>query len=195
MTMTNRSSGDTTTRNIRPGTAKQKGVRRVSGRKPEVSALALARRLGRVLAARGWMCACAESCTGGQLSQTITAIPGSSAWFERGFVTYSNRSKAELLGVPERVIARYGAVSEETARAMAEGALRASAVQLRVAITGIAGPGGGRPGRPVGTVFLAYARAGGDTETERRRFRGGRHAVRRSAVLAALAGLCARVRD
>lgn len=156
----------------------------------EKRALSLARRLGRLLSARGWKCACAESCTGGYLAQTITAIPGSSGWFERGFVSYSNLSKTQLLGVPAHVLERHGAVSEAAARAMAEGALHASQAQIAVAITGIAGPGGARPGKPVGTVFLALARDGHETESEQHRYRGGRQAVRQSAVLAALEGLC-----
>ena len=183
------------TRNIRPGGAKQKTVPKPTAGEAEVRARVLAGRLGRLLLKRGWMCACAESCTGGFLAQTITAIPGSSNWFDRGFVTYSNLSKTQLLGVPARVIARYGAVSEATARAMVEGALRAGAVQVAAAVTGIAGPGGGRPGKPVGTVFVAIARKGGETASERCRFHGGRQAVRQAAVIAALEGLCKRVRN
>jgi nicotinamide-nucleotide amidase len=184
--MTTRSNKAKQTPNIRPGTAKQK----IAQRPWDDRVLTTARRLGRLLRGRGWMCACAESCTGGKLSQIITAVPGSSGWFERGFVTYSNLSKIQMLGLSAGTIARHGAVSEAAARAMAEGALRASAAQIAVAITGIAGPGGGRPGKPVGTVFLAFARTGDETKTERHWFRGGRQAVRRAAVLAALEGLC-----
>src|SRR5438309_4586701 len=117
----------------------------------------LAEQVGRAALARGSMIATAESCTGGLVAAALTAVPGSSAWFERGFVTYSNGAKAAMLGVPNEVIARHGAVSEETAAAMARGAVQASAAQWSVAITGIAGPGGATPGKPVGTVGFAWA--------------------------------------
>ena len=155
--------------------------------------LAVAALVGEHLLARGWKLATAESCTGGMVAAAVTDIAGSSAWFERGFVTYSNESKIELLGVPADVIATRGAVSEETARAMAEGALRKSHAQISVAITGIAGPGGAVPGKPVGTVCFAYSRqskAGGfDTQSETMHFDGDRAAVRNCSVMHALEGL------
>jgi nicotinamide-nucleotide amidase len=154
---------------------------------------ALAARLGARLAGSGATCATAESCTGGLVAGAITDVPGSSAWFERGFVTYSNEAKVELLGVPEATLAQHGAVSEATARAMAEGALARSRAGLAVAITGIAGPGGGSAAKPVGTVCFAWAVRGDATIATTRRFDGDRFAVRRAAVAAALAGLLAAV--
>lgn len=147
----------------------------------------VSRQLGRRLQARRAMLATAESCTGGWVAQAITAIAGSSAWFERGYVTYSNAAKREALGVPARTLARYGAVSEPTARAMAAGALRRSRASIALAITGIAGPGGGAPGKPVGTVCFAWAR-GREVRSETRRFAGGRAQVRRQSVLHAMRG-------
>ncbi len=119
--------------------------------------LELSTRLGIALRQHGWMLTLAESCTGGWAAQTVTAIPGSSAWFERGFVTYSNAAKIEMLGVLPETIAQYGAVSEQTAREMALGALRHSHAQCAAAITGIAGPDGGTLEKPVGTVCFAWA--------------------------------------
>ena len=126
--------------------------------------LTLADALGKALAARGWRTATAESCTGGLVAGAITAIAGSSAWFDRGFVTYTNEAKSELLGVPAALIAREGAVSEVVARAMADGALARSRADLVVAVTGIAGPGGGSVAKPVGTVCFAWGRRGGAVE-------------------------------
>lgn len=117
----------------------------------------LALALGDRLRSRGWRLATAESCTGGLLAAACTAVAGSSDWFERGFVTYSNEAKSSLLGVEPQAIAQHGAVSEAVARQMARGALRAAPVQLAVSVTGIAGPGGAVPGKPVGTVWLAWA--------------------------------------
>jgi nicotinamide-nucleotide amidase len=150
---------------------------------------ALARDLGAHLRRRGWQCATAESCTGGLAAGAITEIAGSSEWFDRGFVTYSNEAKQELLGVPEVTLRQHGAVSEPTARAMAEGALARSRAQLAVAITGVAGPGGGTPDKPVGMVCFAWARRGEGTRALTRHFPGDRAAVRRAAVIEALAGL------
>ncbi|WP_457330509.1 CinA family protein, partial [Rhizobacter sp. P5_C2] len=113
--------------------------------------------LARVLRQRGGSIATAESCTGGLIAAACTSVAGSSDWFERGFVTYSNEAKTQMLGVPAALIAQHGAVSEEVARAMAEGALRHSPARFAVAVTGIAGPGGAVPGKPVGTVWLAWA--------------------------------------
>lgn len=135
------------------------------------------------------MCATAESCTGGLVAGAITDIAGSSAWFDRGFVTYTNEAKMDLLGVSGATLRDHGAVSEPTAQAMAEGALARSLAQLTVAITGIAGPGGGSPDKPVGTVCFAWAGKGLPTTAITRRFAGGRGEVRRAAVVAALEGL------
>jgi nicotinamide-nucleotide amidase len=154
---------------------------------------ARAAELLRALRANGWTCATAESCTGGLVAGAITAIAGSSDVFERGFVTYSNAAKTELLGVPAATIEAQGAVSEATAQAMAEGALARSAAQVAVAVTGIAGPGGGTPDKPVGTVCFAWARRGGATRAETHRLPGDRTAVRRESVGIALAGLTATV--
>jgi len=134
------------------------------------------------------MLAAAESCTGGWVSQAGTSVAGSSIWFERGYVTYSNAAKREALGVPQRILDRYGAVSEQTAREMARGALRKSRAGIALAVTGIAGPGGGVPGKPVGTVCLAWAR-GRKIRSETKRFKGGRGRVRRQSVIHALRGV------
>jgi len=150
----------------------------------------LSRQAGVRLKARRWMLATAESCTGGWVAQAITAIAGSSEWFERGFVTYSNESKQELLGVPPETIASHGAVSEETAAAMAFGALHRSRAHFAVAITGIAGPGGGSAHRPVGTVCFGFA-AEEKVRTERIVLQGDREAIRRQAVAHALQGVVA----
>jgi nicotinamide-nucleotide amidase len=150
---------------------------------------ALARALGAALARRGWKVATAESCTGGLVAGAITEIAGSSGWVDRGFVTYSNEAKVELLGVAAATLARFGAVSEETAREMAAGAIAASRAKLAVAVTGIAGPDGGTPGKPVGTVCFAWARRAGTVETATRRFPGDRAEVRAASVAAALQGL------
>ena len=154
---------------------------------------ALAVRLGQALLARGRRVAVAESCTGGLIAAAITDIAGSSGWFDRGFVTYSNEAKVELLGVAPETLAASGAVSEETARQMAAGALTRSAADVAVAVTGIAGPGGGSPDKPVGTVCLAWARRGGTPEAVTRHFAGDRSEVRRATVEAALEGLLARL--
>ncbi len=152
---------------------------------------ALAAELGRALVARGWCCATAESCTGGLVAGAITDIAGSSDWFDRGFVTYSNAAKTGLLAVAAETLTRHGAVSEATALAMAEGALAASRADLVVAVTGIAGPGGGSEGKPVGTVCLAWAVRGGEAQAVTCRFDGDRRAVRHAAVARALAGMLA----
>lgn len=145
-----------------------------------------ARRVLDICAERGLMAATAESCTGGLVAAALTAIAGSSAVVDRGFVTYSNEAKAEMLGVPMALIQQHGAVSEPVARAMAEGALAHSRAQVSVAITGIAGPGGGSPGKPVGLVHFAAARQGGATRARHHVFAGDRDSVRAQAVLAAL---------
>jgi nicotinamide-nucleotide amidase len=150
---------------------------------------ALAAELGALLAARGWRVTAAESCTGGLVAGAITAIAGSSAWFEYGFVAYANAAKTELLGVAATLVDRHGAVSEPVAMAMAEGALARSGADLAVAVTGVAGPSGGTPAKPVGTVCFAWARRGGGGRSATARFDGDRAAVRRASVVAALEGL------
>lgn len=148
----------------------------------------LAARAGDALQRRGLMLATAESCTGGGVAQAVTEIAGSSAWFERGFVTYSNASKTELLKVPASRLDQFGAVSEEVAAAMAEGALSSSLAHVALSTTGIAGPGGAVPGKPVGTVCFGWARKG-HTFTERLVFAGDRRAVREQTIVHALQGL------
>jgi len=142
----------------------------------------LAQRLGARLSKRGWVLATAESCTGGWVAKLVTDVPGSSAWFDRGFVTYSNQSKQDQLQVPADTLEVFGAVSGETVRAMAEGALAQSAAQLTLAVSGIAGPDGGTPAKPVGTVWFAWAFADADTESAHLSFDGDREAVRRQAA-------------
>jgi nicotinamide-nucleotide amidase len=148
----------------------------------------LAARVGHALKAQGLLLAAAESCTGGGVAQAITEIAGSSEWFERGFVTYSNASKTELLNVPVEMIAQFGAVSEEVAAAMAKGALANSHAHVSVSITGIAGPGGAVPGKPVGTVCFGWSFAQ-FSRTERLVFSGDRQSVRDQAIVHALQGL------
>ena len=148
----------------------------------------LARKTGTALKKKGQMLVTAESCTGGWVAHAVTSIAGSSEWFERGYVTYSNAAKREDLGVPKATLLRHGAVSEPTARAMARGALRRGRGTIALAITGVAGPGGGAPGKPVGTVCFAWAR-GRKIRSETKRFRGGRSRVRRQSVVHALRGV------
>lgn len=147
---------------------------------PIVQALALALRNG------GAMLVTAESCSGGLLAAACTELAGSSDWFERGFVTYSNAAKIECLGVDPALIAAHGAVSAEVARAMACGALQHSPAQIAVAVTGVAGPGGATPGKPVGTVWLAWARRGAPAQAERLSLSGDRGDVRQQTVRHAL---------
>ncbi|MCR5866560.1 CinA family protein [Aquincola sp. J276] len=142
--------------------------------------------LADALRARGWRLATAESCTGGLIAAACTAMAGSSDWFERGFVTYSNQAKTELLSVDAGLIVRHGAVSREVACAMAEGALAHSPAELSVAVTGIAGPGGAVPGKPVGTVWLAIGRRGAAAQAELLQLSGDRAAIRAQTVSAAL---------
>ncbi|MDE2583852.1 MAG: CinA family protein [Betaproteobacteria bacterium] len=150
---------------------------------------ALAIRVGAALLARGERTATAESCTGGWISQCLTAIPGSSDWFDRGFVTYSNEAKEEMLGVPRELLQSQGAVSEATAAAMAQGALARSRAQWALAVSGIAGPAGGSPAKPVGTVCFAWAGPDGLLEVSTSHFPGDREGVRAHTVQEALAGL------
>jgi nicotinamide-nucleotide amidase len=148
----------------------------------------ISRRVGKRLKSSKAMLVTAESCTGGWVAQAVTSVAGSSEWFERGYVTYSNAAKRESLGVKQTTLRRHGAVSEATAREMARGALRHSRGSIALAITGIAGPGGGLPGKPVGTVCFAWAR-GGRARSETKRFTGGRASVRRKSVVHALRGV------
>lgn len=144
------------------------------------------------LRGRGQMMAAAESCTGGLIAGACTEISGSSDWFERGFVTYSNAAKSELLGVPAALIQEHGAVSEAVARAMAAGAVANAHAHWSVAVTGIAGPTGGSAGKPVGTVWFGWATPSG-VDTEHCHFEGDRNAVRQATVKHALAGLLQRL--
>lgn len=141
------------------------------------------------LRARGWMLTTAESCTGGWVGQLLTSLPGSSQWYERGFITYANAAKVEMLGVPEETLATHGAVSEQTASAMAAGALKHSHTQAALAISGIAGPGGGTPQKPVGLVCYGWALADGTLMSSTCRLDGDREEIRSRAVAAALRGL------
>ncbi len=155
----------------------------------------LAARVGRCLLSSRRDVATAESCTGGWIAKALTDIAGSSQWFTEGFVTYSDESKALRLGVPRSVLAKHGAVSEPVARAMAAGALKRTHAQVAVAVTGIAGPGGATPGKPVGTVWLAWAQRQGariHVAVQLKHFRGDRETVRRKTVRTALKGLLAR---
>jgi nicotinamide-nucleotide amidase len=148
----------------------------------------ISRRVGKKLKRSRLTLVTAESCTGGLVAQAVTSVAGSSDWFERGYVTYSNAAKRADLGVSAATLRRHGAVSEATAREMAQGALRRSRADVALAITGIAGPGGAAPGKPVGTVCFAWAQ-GRRIRSETRRFRGGRSRVRRQSVIHALRGV------
>jgi len=149
----------------------------------------LAAQVGRTLKEHGLMLVTAESCTGGGVAQAITEVAGSSVWFERGFVTYSNQSKQQMLGVAESCLRQYGAVSEAVVREMVAGALRNSAAQVAVAVSGIAGPDGGTLEKPVGTVWFAWGVAHGLTLAQRHRLDGDRAAVREQSVHIALQGI------
>jgi nicotinamide-nucleotide amidase len=149
----------------------------------------LAALVGARLKAKGLRLATAESCTGGWVAQTVTAIAGSSDWFDRGFVTYSNEAKQEMLGVRPETLVTQGAVSELTAREMAAGAIAHSRAQIAVSITGIAGPGGGTADKPVGMVCFAWATKQRDAVADTRHFQGDRESVRRQSVIAALQGV------
>jgi nicotinamide-nucleotide amidase len=146
----------------------------------------LAAQVGEMLKSHGFMLATAESCTGGGVAQAVTEIPGSSDWFERGFVTYADAAKLEMLGVREETLRLYGAVSEATVREMAEGALRHSHAHISLAVSGIAGPGGGTPEKPVGTVFFAWSLRGGATHARMHRLTGNRAEIRAQSVRIAL---------
>jgi nicotinamide-nucleotide amidase len=154
---------------------------------------ALAADLGAALQRQGWLLATAESCTGGWLAQVVTSVAGSSAWFDRGFVTYSNAAKQDMLGVRLETLMQYGAVSEETAREMAAGALARSAARMAIAVTGIAGPGGGSQEKPVGTVCFAWILADRPCVSVTQRFEGDRRQARTASVAFALRQLRALV--
>lgn len=151
----------------------------------------LAKKVGSELKRRKLMLATAESCTGGWIAEAVTMVPGSSAWFERGFVTYTYISKREMLGVRQRTLGKHGAVAEEVVLEMVAGALARSHAQIAVSVSGIAGPGGGSPGKPVGTVCFAWARKGRKPRAETKHFTGDREAVRRKSVWHALKGVLA----
>ncbi|MDR2688562.1 MAG: nicotinamide-nucleotide amidohydrolase family protein [Azoarcus sp.] len=149
----------------------------------------LSTRLGAALGVRGWLLATAESCTGGWIAEAITATAGSSAWFDRGFITYSNAAKIDLLGVSPATLATHGAVSAPTVHEMVLGALIHSRAHIAVAVSGIAGPGGGSAEKPVGTVCLGWGQHGETPRVETCHFVGDREAVRRQSVVAALTRL------
>ena len=155
----------------------------------EPELIKLAERVGQCLKAKGHKVATAESCTGGWIAQAITEVPGSSDWFDRGFVIYSNTAKVQMLGVNPETIAQHGAVSAETAREMVAGALAKSESQWAIAVTGIAGPEGGSAEKPVGTVYIAWQSAAGFSTVTRFQFSGTRHQVRKQAVISALEGI------
>ncbi len=155
----------------------------------EIHIQTLAKNVAGKLLKQGHKLAAAESCTGGWICQTVTDIAGSSEWFDRGFITYSNQAKQEMLGVPESVLAVHGAVSEEAVCAMVAGALRNSQADCALAVSGIAGPGGGTEGKPVGTVWFAWQRRGGDCMSLSKQLEGDRRSVRLQAVALALEGI------
>ncbi len=155
--------------------------------KDDIEALAAA--VGEALGASGQRLATAESCTGGWIAKAITDVAGSSGWFDRGFVTYSNDAKREMLGVQGDTLERFGAVSEAVVREMAAGALARSGADISVAVSGVAGPGGGSEAKPVGLVWLAWSQGGEAFGSRRFVFDGDREAVRRQAVIAALEGI------
>ncbi len=155
----------------------------------EMGMIDLAARAGELLKAHGLMLATAESCTGGLIAGTITEIAGSSSWFERGFVTYSNQSKMDMLGVTLETLQQHGAVSEATVREMVNGALQHSQAQCALAVTGVAGPGGGTLAKPVGTVWFAWGLKQGETAAVMHRLDGDRKTIRQQSVCIALQGL------
>jgi nicotinamide-nucleotide amidase len=149
----------------------------------------LAAEVGRAMKARGWMLASAESCTGGWIGQCVTMVSGSSEWFERGFITYTNIAKIEMLGVRQATLQAHGAVSEPTVQEMARGALERSHAQVAVAVSGVAGPAGGSAEKPVGMVCVGWAVRDGAERVTTLQLAGDRDAVRRQSVVAALEGL------
>jgi nicotinamide-nucleotide amidase len=149
----------------------------------------LAERLGQCLKAKGYKIATAESCTGGWIAQAITEVPGSSVWFDRGFVTYSNNAKVQMLGVNPQTLAEHGAVSAEIAQQMAAGALANSEADWAIAVTGIAGPDGGSEEKPVGTVYIAWQSKARFSKVEKLQLPGNRHQIRRHTVIRAIEGV------
>lgn len=148
----------------------------------------LAECLGQSLKAKGYKIATAESCTGGWIAQAITEVPGSSTWFDRGFVTYSNQAKVDMLGVNPQTLENFGAVSAETAKEMVAGAIANSVADWAVAVTGIAGPDGGSEDKPVGTVYVAWQDKTGFSKVERLQLSGNRHQIRKQTVIRAIEG-------
>ena len=149
----------------------------------------LAERLGQSLKAKGYKITTAESCTGGWIAQAITEVPGSSVWFDRGFVTYSNNAKVQMLGVNPQALAEHGAVSAEIAQQMGAGALANSEADWAIAVTGIAGPDGGSEEKPVGTVYVAWQSKTGFSKVKRLQLSGNRHQIRRQTVIRAIEGV------
>ena len=166
----------------------------VTGHRSPLTLYKLTEKVGAALMRRGLMLATAESCTGGWIAEAVTMVPGSSGWFERGFVSYTYISKREMLGVREKTLEKHGAVSEETVREMVSGVLARSHAQAAVAVSGIAGPGGGLPGKPVGTVCFAWRTKGGKPRSDTRHFSGDRESVRRQSVEHALKGVLAQLK-
>ena len=164
-------------------------VKPVTGHRSPVTLYRLAEEVGAALRARQLMLATAESCTGGWIAEAVTMVPGSSEWFERGFVAYTYVSKREMLGVREATLGKHGAVAEEVVREMVEGALARSHAQVVVAVSGVAGPSGGTPDKPVGFVCFAWGMKDGKPRSETKRFFGDREAVRRLSVEHALEGV------
>ncbi len=160
---------------------------------PEKSLINIAQELGTALKVRGFVLVLAESCTGGMVAQAVTSIAGSSVWFDRGFVTYSNAAKIEMLGISPATLEKFGAVSEEVAKEMALGALKNSHAQIAGSITGIAGPDGGSAEKPVGTVCFAWASINIQTEAITIKFTGNREEIRQQAAAALMAGLIERL--
>jgi len=168
---------------------KGRKVKPVTGHRSPVTLYRLAEEVGAALRARQLMLATAESCTGGWIAEAVTMVPGSSEWFERGFVTYTYVSKREMLGVREATLGKHGAVAEEMVREMIEGALARSHAQVVIAVSGVAGPSGGTPDKPVGFVCFDWGMKDGTPRSETKRFFGDREAVRRLSVEHALEGV------
>lgn len=160
-----------------------------------VALFTLATKLGNTLKSHGLMLALAESCTGGMVSQAITSIAGSSTWFDRGFITYSNAAKAEMLGVSNHTLEKFGAVSEQTAKEMAIGTLKNSHAQVSASITGIAGPDGGTPEKPVGTVCFAWLIINHPPATATKQFHGTRDEIRQQAAMFIMAELAKKIAE
>ena len=183
---------------MRPKGKREKGkgkrsrkAKPITGHRSPVTLYRLAEEVGAALKARRLMLATAESCTGGWISEAVTMVAGSSDWFERGFVTYTYISKREMLGVKEETLGKHGAVAEEVVSEMAAGALARSHAQAAVAVSGVAGPSGGTPDKPVGTVCFAWGMKDGNPRSETKRLSGDREAVRRASVEHALKGVLA----